>query len=132
MPHGLDMFSQVVGLIIQCSTLITVIYAFVKFTQKPTVDLDTRVTSLEKWKENMEQEKLPERTDRLEKDDLEAQSRLSDGDTHFKANDESNRVTQSALVAIMDALGQMDSVPPEARAEIKARKKDLMDYLTDR
>lgn len=113
MPDGLNILSQIVGLVIQCSTLITVIYAFVKFTQKPTVDLDTRVTELEKWKENTDE-------------------RLHQGNIHFKANDENNRVTQNALFAIMDAMGQMDSVPPTARQEIQQRKKELMDYLTDR
>lgn len=113
MPDGLVFMSQLIGLIIQCSTLITVIYAFVKFTQKPTVNLETRVSALEKWREDTEK-------------------RLQQGNVHFQANDESNRVTQSALVAIMDAMSQMDTVPEEARKEIKERKKDLMDYLTDR
>lgn len=113
MPNSIGILSQIAGLIIQCCTLISVMYGFYRFTQKPTVDLDTRVTTLERWRE---------KTD----------ARLQEGTLHFQANDESNRVTQSALVAIMDALGQMDSVPPDARAEIKAKKKDLMDYLTDR
>lgn len=113
MPHLIDVISSSIAMILQCATLITVIYGFVKFTQKPTVDLDTRVTTLERWREKAEQ-------------------RLQDGTLHFQANDESNRVTQSALVAIMDAMSQMDTVPPEARAEIKQRKKELMDYLTDR
>lgn len=113
MPHGLDILSQIAGLAIQCSTLITVIYTFVKFTQKPTADLDTRVSELEQWMRTTDE-------------------RLQQGNVHFKANDESNRVTQNALFAIMDAMGQMDSVPPSAREEIQQRKKDLMDYLTDR
>lgn len=113
MPHLVDVISSSIAMILQCATLITVIYGFVKFTQKPTINLDTRVTILERWREKTEQ-------------------RLQDGTLHFQANDESNRVTQSALVAIMDALGQMDSVPLEARAEIKERKKELMDYLTER
>lgn len=113
MPHTLDVISGVIALFLQCATLITVIYGFVRFTQKPTESLDARVTSLERWKDD---------TDK----------RLQQGNVHFQANDESNRVTQSALVAIMDAMSQMDTVPPEARAEIKQRKKELMDYLTDR
>lgn len=113
MPHGLDVLSSILALVLQCVTFITVIYGFVKFTQKPTESLDNRVTSLEKWRDDTEK-------------------RLAQGNLHFQANDESNRVTQSALVAIMDAMSQMDTVPPEARAEIKQRKKELMDYLTDR
>lgn len=132
MPHGLVILSQMVGLVIQCSTLITVIYAFVRFTQKPTVDLDTRVNALERWREKIDSEQLSTRTKQLEKDDAQIKDRLDDGTLHFKANDESNRVTQNALFAIMDAMGQMDNVPPSARQEIQQRKKDLMDYLTDR
>lgn len=113
MPQYINVISGLLALFLQCATLITVIYGFVKFTQKPTVDLDTRVTTLERWREKAEQ-------------------RLAEGNIHFAANDESNRVTQSALVAIMDAMSQMDTVPPEARKEIKERKKELMDYLTDR
>lgn len=113
MPHTIDVMSQIIAVILQCATLITVIYGFIKFTQKPTTDLATRVSDLERWREDTEK-------------------RLTQGNVHFQANDESNRVTQSALVAIMDAMSQMDTVPPEARAEIKQRKKELMDYLTDR
>lgn len=113
MPQYVNIISGILALILQCATLVTVGYGFVKFTQKPTVDLDTRVSSLERWRD-------------------ETEKRLQQGNVHFQANDESNRVTQSALVAIMDAMSQMDTVPEEARKEIKERKKDLMDYLTDR
>lgn len=132
MPHGLDVLSQIVGLIIQCSTLITVIYAFVRFTQKPTVDLDTRVSTLERWREKMDSEHLPARTEQLEKDDAQIKDRLEDGTLHFKVNDESNRVTQSALLTIMDILGAMDGVPESLKPEIKNRRQELYDYLTDK
>lgn len=132
MPHGLDVLSQIIGLIIQCSTLITVIYAFVRFTQKPTVDLDTRVSTLERWREKMDSEHLPSRTEQLEKDDAQIKDRLEDGTLHFKANDESNKVTQSALLTIMDILGAMDGVPESLKPEIKDRRQELYDYLTDK
>jgi len=113
MPHSIDVISQVIALFLQCATLITVFYGFFKFTQKPTDTLNSRVAALEQWRSDTEK-------------------RLQQGNVHFMANDESNRVTQNALVAIMDALGQMETVPEEARAEIKTRKKELMDYLTDK
>lgn len=113
MPNGIGILSQIVGLIIQCSTLITVIYAFVRFTQKPTEDLNTRVTKLERWSEKTDE-------------------RLKEGNVHFKANDESNKVTQSALLTIMDTLGAMDGVPDDVKTEIHNRRKELYDYLTER
>lgn len=113
MPHVVDLISGCIGLILQCATLITVIYAFIKFTQKPTESLDSRVTALEKWQ-------------------VDTEKRLHEGTVHFSANDESNRVTQNALVAIMDALGSSEVIPQDARAEIKKRKTELMEYLTDR
>lgn len=120
MPHIVDVLSQSIGLFLQCATLITVIYAFVKFTQKPTETLETRVKALEARADGMD----------MYKDSLE--KRLHEGTVHFKANDESNRVTQNALVAIMDALGSSEVIPADARAEIKKRKSELMEYLTDR
>lgn len=113
MPHSIDIISQVVGLIIQCSTLITVMYGFYKFTQKPTESLDNRVQILERWREKTDE-------------------RLKEGTAHFHANDESNRVTQSALLTIIDTLGAMDGVPEEVKKEIHNKRKELYDYLTER
>lgn len=105
-----DIFSKVVAIILQCATLITVVYTFVKFTQRPTESLEERVGSLESWRSKTE-------------------NRLHDGVMHFQSNDESNKVTQNALFAIMDALGSMESVPEDKRIEILKRKSDLMEYL---
>lgn len=120
MLHSIDIISQVIALFLQCATLITVFYGFFKFTQKPTDTLNSRVAALEQWRSDTEQWRS------------DTEKRLQQGNVHFMANDESNRVTQNALVAIMDALGQMETVPEEARAEIKTSKKELMDYLTDK
>lgn len=120
MPHIMDVLSQSIGLFLQCATLITVVYAFVKFTQKPAETMDTRVKALEARADAMD----------IYKNQLE--KRLHEGSDHFQSNDESNRVTQNALVAIMDALAASDVIPADARAEIKKRKTDLMEYLTDK
>lgn len=113
MPHYLDLISGIIALFLQCATLITVIYGFVKFTQKPTDSLSTRVEALERWKEKTDE-------------------RLQEGNVHFRANDESNKVTQSALLTIMDTLGAMDGVPDDVKHEIKTKRKELYDYLTER
>lgn len=106
----MDMFSKIIAIVLQCATLITVLYTFIKFTQRPTESLEERVDSLESWRSKTEE-------------------RLHDGVVHFQSNDESNKVTQNALFAIMDALGSMESVPEDKRIEILKRKSDLMDYL---
>lgn len=80
----------------------------------------------------MDSEHLPARTEQLEKDDAQIKDRLEDGTLHFKVNDESNRVTQSALLTIMDILGAMDGVPESLKPEIKNRRQELYDYLTDK
>lgn len=75
--------SQVLALVIQCATIITLIYTLVKFTQKPTDTLTERVGAIEKWKEE---------TDR----------RLETGSTHFDEIDRGNRATQEAILALID------------------------------
>ena len=75
--------SQVLALVIQCATIITLIYTLVKFTQKPTDTLTERVGAIEKWKEE---------TDRL----------LETGSTHFDEIDRGNRATQEAILALID------------------------------
>ena len=109
----LNAISQGMGLVIQSATLITLIYAFIRFTQKPTDTLGTRVTVLEAWKVTVD-------------------SRLDAGDVHFGDNDLSNRVTQSALLTILDAFTTMDSVPETTKAEIKAKRNELYSYLAEK
>lgn len=113
MPHIIDIISTVLAVTLQCATLITVIYGFVKFTRKPTDDLNTRVTKLEV------------RADAQDR-------RLEAGDIHFKVTDETSHITQSALLTILDTFTVMDSVPDSAKAEIKSRRKEIYDYLTDK
>jgi membrane protein implicated in regulation of membrane protease activity len=105
--------SQGLVLVIQSATLITLIYAFVRFTQKPTDSLGARIAVLEAWKVTVD-------------------NRLDAGDVHFNDNDLSNRVTQSALLTILDAFTTMDSVPETTKAEIKAKRNELYSYLAEK
>lgn len=71
---------------------------------RPLEDLTDRVRELETWKMNVDQ-------------------RLADGVEHFKSIDESNKVIQKALLALMD--NAMD----ENIDELKNARKVLYDYL---
>lgn len=120
MPHIIDDISGLIGLILQCATLITIMYGFFKFTQKPTETLNSRVELLEKWKDKQEDYK----------EDLE--QRLHQGSDHFEKNDDANRVTQGALLTILDTLSVMEGVPDNAKAEVKKSRNNLFEYLKDK
>lgn len=120
MPHIIDDISGFIGLILQCVTLITIMYGFLKFTQKPTETLNSRVELLEKWKDKQEDYK----------EDLE--QRLHQGSDHFEKNDDANKVTQGALLTILDTLSVMEGVPDNAKAEVKKSRNNLFEYLKDK
>lgn len=102
-------------LLISFATICTLIYTFAKFTQKPTDTLRERIDNLEqraddmdKWAENIER-------------------RLHEGVEHFIALDEANKVTQQALLALLDnALGNDDGT------ELKKARNKLYEHLSER
>lgn len=105
-----------VQLLVSCGTLTGLAYAFIRFTKKPTDAMKERLQTLEDRLDSMDEWK----------DDVER--RLNDDDSHFKALDESNKVTQRALLAIMDnALGNEDG-----EAELKDARKMLYEHLSGR
>lgn len=105
-----------VQLLVTCGTGIGLIYAGVKFTHKPQDAIKDRVQALEVRLDTMDTWK-----DAVER-------RLNDDDSHFKALDESNRVTQRALLAIMDnALGNEDG-----ETELKDARKMLYEHLSEK
>ena len=92
---------------------VMIFFGFLKFATKPAKTMVDRVESLEKWK-------------------TEVENRLHNGNTHFKAVDESNRVTQNALLAIMDALESSDNIPQDKKLELSRKKQDLYGFLTEK
>lgn len=120
MPDIIDNVSGLIGLILQCATLITIMYGFFKFTQKPTETLASRVSELENWREKQEDYK-----EKLE-------DRLHEGSDHFEQNDDANKVTQGALLTILDTLSVMEGVPDNAKAEVKKSRNNLFDYLNNK
>lgn len=85
------------------------------------MDYKDRVKTLEK-----EMRTLVNRTNRVDE-------RLENGNLRFKAQEESNRVTQSAILALIDKEIK-DSVAEhkEVPQELTNARQDLYDYLTDR
>lgn len=120
MPHIIDDISGLIGLVLQCATLITIMYGFYKFTQKPAETLANRVSALETWKEKQEDYK-----EKLE-------CRLHEGSDHFEQNDDANKVTQGALLTILDTLSVMEGVPDNAKVEVKKSRNSLFEYLNNK
>ena len=77
--------------------------------KQPQTDIENRISNLEKWKDSVD-------------------GRLDRGDNHFDKLDEGNKVTQRALLALMDAALNRDNGNEEL---IKARK-ELYEYLSDK
>lgn len=99
-------------LFISFCTVITLIYGFAKFTSKPHDDLRKDVEELKKWKESTDRE--------LHADKIK-----------FQRQDDANRVTQSALLALIDKEIK-DSIAEgkEVSTELNEARKNLYTYLT--
>lgn len=80
---NISAISQGLSIVIQCATIVTLIYALVKFVGKPNATQNDRITALEKWREDVDK-------------------RIANGDKHFASIDEGNRVTQEAILALID------------------------------
>ena len=130
--------AQILGLFIQLCTIATLIYGFSKFLSKPTATLKGRVEVTEK--ELSELMDYKDRVNTLEKEmrtlinrTNRVDERLENGNLRFKAQEESNRVTQSAILALIDkeikdSVAEQKEVPQE----LTNARQDLYDYLTDR
>jgi hypothetical protein len=117
--HNIEILREAltcVQLFVSCATALTLLYAFGKFTQKPNdamkqrlLEIEKRLDKMDDWKENTER-------------------RLHEGVEHFVLLDESSKVTQQALLAIMDnALN-----PDNGKEELKKSRNRLYEYLAER
>lgn len=93
------------GVIIQLATLITLFYTLGKFMAKPNATQNDRISALESWRDKVNR-------------------RLKDGEDHFSDIDESNRVTQKALIAILG-----HDISGNNEAELKEARQELNDLL---
>ena len=100
--------STLLQLLIQCATLITLSFSLIKFLNASNRAQDERLETLESWKRDVE-------------------IRLTRGDMHFKTIDEGNKVTQKAILALIDHGINGNDVD-----KLKKAKANLEDYLTDK
>lgn len=100
--------SQALSLIIQCATIITLIYTLAKFASKPRADLTDRVEDLEDWKKAVD-------------------ARLASGNDHFTQIDDSNRYTQEALLALLE-----NAIDGNHKEKLKEAKDNLQSYLINK
>lgn len=75
--------TQGMSVFIQLATVVTLIYALYKFARKPNDTQNDRLKALEDWKKEVDR-------------------RLDHGQTHFEDIDKGNRVTQEAILALID------------------------------
>ena len=73
---------SIVGLIISCGTLCTMMYGFFKFLSKPHDTLEQRVTALESWQ-------------------TETNARLKHGSDKFEAQDKANEIILRSVLALI-------------------------------
>ena len=105
-----------VQLFVTCGTGIGLIYAFIRFTKRPTVDIKDRLSEIE------------DRLDDMDDWRTNVERRLHEGVEHFQSLDESNRVTQHALLAIMD--NALDN--EGGKEELKKARTMLFEHLSKR
>ena len=79
----LNATSQALGLFVQFATTVTLLYALYKFARKPNESQDQRI------------EKCENRLDEIDR-------RLDKGSDHFDSIDRGHRVTQEAILALID------------------------------
>lgn len=120
-PPQLTLTCTIVSLFVSTGNLIVLVYTLGKFINKPNQSRneaqDGRITLLEKRADNLEK-----RADKID-------SRLSNDSLHFKAIDEGNSVTQSALIAIMDFLISGDG---KNKDELQRARNNLNSYLINK
>ncbi|QHJ73758.1 hypothetical protein [Butyrivibrio virus Ceridwen] len=108
MPTWVNQIITIMQMIISLATICTLGYTFKKFVSKPTESMKERIEKLEKWS-------------------AEVDRRLDRGEDHFGVLDESARVTQQSLLAIMDTLINGDN-----KEELLKARNRLYEYLSDR
>lgn len=108
MPDFVNATITILQLLISFGTVCTLLYTFVRFSQKPSRTQDERIASLET------------RVEHLEECGLSSAS-------HIAAIDEGNKVMQQAMLAMLDhAIGNEDV------DSIKKARSNLFNYLTNR
>lgn len=104
----------VFSLVTQFGSICILVYGFSKFLAKPHDTLEGKVIELQEWRKGVD-------------------SRLQIGNDRFSVQDEANRVTQAALLALIDKeIKDCASENKPVPEELKSARKELYDYLTER
>ncbi len=108
MPIWVSQIITIMQMFISLATICTLIYTFSKFVSKPADTMKERIEKLETWKEEVDR-------------------RLDRGAQHFDTLDESTRIIQQSLLAIMDGLINGDN-----KEELLKARNRLYQYLSDK
>ena len=96
-----------IGLILTILNIIEKAILLRARSKEPQVKIENRLVALETWR-------------------AEVDKRLDKDEEHFDKIDEGNKVTQQALLALMDAALSDDG----SKGELKSARKDLYEYLS--
>ena len=101
-------------LLTSLGSLCVMIYGFSKFMAKPHNNLADEVAEIQKWRKTVD--------DRLEK-----------GNKRFDEQSAANRVTQKALLALVDKeIRDCDTRDQSVPEELSKAKSELVNFLTER
>ena len=104
-PEIVEALSAWFGVILQVASVIALLFALAKFATKPNTTQNERLARLEEWQ-------------------AKAIVRLAEGDEHMADLDESNRVTQKALLAMLS-----HAISGNDIEKLKEARKELETYL---
>ena len=107
MPNFLNTVLTIFQLIISFGTVCTLLYTFIRFSQKPQDTQNERIRTLEDKVAMLEM-------------------RQNDVYSHLESIDEGNKATQRALLALLGHAINGDDVE-----EVKKAQGMLLDYLTE-
>lgn len=100
--------SQTLGLIIQLATIITLIYALSKFLHKSSDDIKEWRKEMDDWRKDVDK-------------------RFRKGNEHFDQIDEGNRITQQAILALID-----HAIDQNHTEKLIKAQDDLQNYLLNK
>lgn len=101
-------------LLVSFCSLCVMVYGFGKFMAKPHDSLEEKVEDIQRWRKGVD-------------------ARLEEGNRRFDGQSEANRVTQSALLALVDKeIRDCDIHNQSVPSELTRAKSELVEFLTKR
>ena len=101
-------------LLVSFGSLCVMVYGLTRFMLKPLQNLSDEVAEIQKWRKSVDEW-------------------MEKGNRRFDEQSEANRVTQNALLALVDKeIRDCDLNNQTVPSELKKAKSELVDYLTKR